>query len=170
MKQLVEELKIYSYDSNVFDSRRELLRTKNILYDCTNQNAGTMIIPKADSTTFYQLSHVNYVFLTSQQNFNLVIDDYLVMNTRHFSYLNSNSFVSVAIQSRKDIEQEIEFSYGRLRYGDEDKGVTAANTYYSAEWDKTLKNIMFTVNPGDILSQLQTEENQVYLNFRSRGV
>src|SRR6056297_2663333 len=156
MKQLVEELKVYSFDTEEFDSRRELLRTKNILFNCTQQNAGIMTVPKGDSTTFYQLSYVNYIFLSSQQNFNLVVNDYLVMCTRHFAYLNSNAFINVAIQSKDNSEQIVEFSYGRFRNGDEFEGASTVDTYCSAEWDRVLKNIMFTVNPGDFIDQ----ENQ----------
>lgn len=166
MEQLVEELKIYRFDGDALDSRRNMLFIKNVINNTMVDNSGTLTIPVADSTTFYELKNINYVYLSSDTNFNLILNDTLVMTTRHFSFLNLDARISVAIQAQPEYRQRINFAYGNIIEGDEYDGMSACNSQYTAQWDKTLKNVIFTVQPGDLTESLENECGcKMYLNM-----
>ena len=149
MDQLIQEMKLFSIDSNQFTPRRDGMTIKNIIDEPTFHNAGKLRVPAGDSTTFYELKNINYVFLNSEQNFDLLLDDTIIINSSQFAFVNRRRNMTVAVQSMKNLELEIDFVYGNVQLGDEDKAVYDTNPECCAKWDVVLKNIIYDPDCDD---------------------
>lgn len=167
LNQIVEELKIYKFKQNELDSRRDLLAVQNIISDTLISNSGELIIPAASTSVFYELRDINYIYLSSIYPFNLVLNDIIVLTTRHFSYLNIDARIHVSIQSAPTYKQTINYAYGSTIDGDEYAGASASNAKYTAHWDKQLKNVIFTVRPEDTEHDLDSNncDQKTYLSI-----
>lgn len=152
MEQLVQELKIYTIDSRQFNPRRDAMPVKRIMDTPIFHNSGLLRIPIGDSTCFYELNDVNYVWLDSSHNFDLLINDSVIINTSQFSYINQYRNIKVAIQSVREREQQIQFVYGNFELGDEDTGLYVIRDNCGAKWDRVLKNIVMNINSDSLSS------------------
>lgn len=150
MNQLIQEMKLFSIESAQFTPRRDAMAIKNIIDDPIYHNSGTLKVPKMpiqrDSTTFYELKDVNYVFLNSKTNFDLLINDMVIFNTSQFAYVNRHRYVTVAVASLTLEDLFIDFVYGNVNLGDEAAGAGLVSPACSAKWDRTLKNIVLTLD------------------------
>ena len=148
MKQLVGELKLSVIDSSQLSSRRDALYYKTILDNPLYYNSGTLDL-LGDSSSFYELKQVNYVYLLSKTNFNLLINNKVVLNTQHFMYVNQYRYLDIAVQCQPINHYEVEFTYGRLHLGDESSGMNVLDQdkcKQPAKWDRVLKNIVLTLD------------------------
>ena len=150
MEQLVQELKIYTIDSRQFNPRRDAMPVKRIMDTPLFHNSGMLRVPVGDSTCFYELNNVNYVWLNSEHNFDLLINDVVIINTSQFSYINQYRNIKVAVQSVREREQQIQFVYGNFELGDESDGIHLITPECSSKWDKVLKNIILDIDPNSL--------------------
>lgn len=150
MNQLIQEVKLFNIESNQLTARRDSMAIKRIIDSPIYHNSGNLRVPKSeiyqDSTTFYELKDVNYVFLNCSDNFDLLINDVIIFNTSQFSYVNYYRYITVAVASLTMKDLSIEFVYGNVEFGDEVEGAGLTRPTCSAKWDKTLKNIILTMD------------------------
>lgn len=146
MNQLIEELKVFTIDNKQTSPRRNDLVIKSIIDEPIFHNSGNLRIPKmpGDCTSFYELKDVNYVFLHSTENFDLLINDLVMFNTSQFSFINRNRFITIAIRPSAVQDLFVEFVYGNVDLGDESQAVALTKPTCGAKWDRVLKNIILT--------------------------
>ena len=145
MYQLVEEFKVFTIDDKKFGQRRENMLIKSIIDEPLYHNSGTLRIPRTiDTTSFYELKDVNYLFLYGSCNFDLLISDMVMFNTSQFSFINRNRSISVAIRPSNIEDISIDFVYGNIELGDEDPAIALTKPTCGAKWDRVLKNLILT--------------------------
>lgn len=146
MNQFIGEFKFYEV-SNGLRKRRDGISHLTLINDPVFYNSSTLNIPEADTTTFYEIKNINFIYLFSNYNFNLLLDNSIAMNLKQFVFLNDNRYISVAIQCNPLESQQISFVYGVTRYGLEGPGLgSIGNAECAATWDVVLKNIILKVD------------------------
>ena len=58
-------------------------------------NSGMLRVPVGDSTCFYELNNVNYVWLNSEHNFDLLINDVVIINTLFKIFESENNIMKI---------------------------------------------------------------------------
>ncbi len=139
MEQLIQEIKTWVTESREFTPRKDGMMIKNIIDEPTYHNSGRLHVSKGKCGTFHELKNVNFIFLNSNKPFDLLLDDAVLINTSQFSFMNRHRDISVAIQAFPNEEFFIDFCYGNVKLGDEQK---AFHSLYSSKWDITIKNII----------------------------
>jgi len=155
MNQLIGELKLFTIDNKQINLRKDALIYKTILDEPFYHNSGNLNL-YGDSSSFYELKNINYIYLVSNENFNILINDKVVLNTQQFNYVNRYRNINIAIQCKPLTKQVVEFCYGNLELGDESEGLQLINQKpaCAAKWDRVLKNIVLTIdkdNPDPLI-------------------
>lgn len=145
MNQLVQEMKIFEIESKQLSSRKDNLILKQIIDEPLFHNSGGFAL-FGDTTSYYELEGVNYLYLNSNKNFNLVLNDSVIINSQQFTYLNRYRRLNVAIQCTNDKTHKIDFVYGNLDLGDEAEALSLTKPTCSAKWSRGLKNIVLTLD------------------------
>ena len=166
MNQLVEELRLFTIDNKQLSNKRDSLTYKLILDEPLYHNSGSMNI-KGDSSSFYELLNVNYIYLTSNDEFNILINDKVVLNTQQYIYVNKYRNINVAVQCTPLKNHVIEFCYGNLYLGDESEGLLLVEQKPTcgAKWDRVLKNIVLTLDDSNPQSLIFPNINHLCTNL-----
>lgn len=145
MNQLIQELKLYELDSQQDRPRQDNMFLKTILDEPLFHNSGRLSL-RGDSSSYYELMGVNYIWLSSNLSFNLILNDVVMINSSQFSYVNRYRRINISVQCNSEVDQKLEYVYGNLDLGDEAEALALTNPTCGAKWSQGLKNIVLTLD------------------------
>lgn len=162
MDQILQSIQISKYNTTDDSSKKILIDKLYTIDDPIFENYGRINIPSGNTDEFFELRDVNFVFLMSDCPFNLLISDLVVISTKHFSFINPNSTITLSIQANDQYNLQIEYCYGLLKSGDQDQAIQLTKSVNSnLKWNRVLKNIILETdeNISDLAADKRKEQS-----------
>lgn len=112
LRTLLQELKMYIYDEVDYTPQQDALIFKNIEYNTDEINFGVKKFAAGDTTSYLDISEVNFLFIVSEDMFDITINDSFSLATKQFSYYNIDESVNVRVQNYdQNTDESIEIKY-----------------------------------------------------------
>ena len=119
MRQLIEELKIYLSDTIDLSPTQDSVIFKYIINNTVDFASGLKKFTAGDTSSFYSISNANFIFLVSDDLFQVVFEDVtsgeeIILTTQQFSYVNSSTLFSLELQGypTSDDDATVQYLYG----------------------------------------------------------
>ena len=164
MRQIIQEISMSVIDPGINAPKRSLVDTKLILDEPAFENSGQITIPSGPPCEFYEVKNVNFLTLISDTSFDILINNMVLMNTNHFSFVNRTKQMTISIQCNPYKSLCINFTYGTLKLGNQDVAMKMSQPNFGTRWDRVLKNIIIESNDSNTVDTSSNYKSE-YSNY-----
>jgi len=119
MKQLLQELKLFYTDTLDLSPTQDSVIFKYILNNTVDFASGLKSFESGDTSSFYSITSANYIFLVSDNLFQVVFEDAIsgeeiILTTQQFSHVNLSTPFSLELQGclTSDDDVVVQYLYG----------------------------------------------------------
>lgn len=146
MRQVLSDIRCFIGDSAQRDTIAEALIFKSVINNPDSAHSGVVVID-GEAFTNFKMEKVNYAIAVSKHPFSLVLDEKVVLYTRHFSFANVHTVMNLSIYPRLRSEVEVRYLYGYVNHGATESAIQVPEGCCQEEYDELLKNLI--IDPGN---------------------
>ncbi len=148
MRQVLSDIRCFIGDSAQRDTIAEALVFKSVINNPQSAHSGVIVIDGETFTTL-KMDKVNYAIIVSKHPFSLVLNEKVVLYTRHFSFANVHTVMNLSIYPRLRSQVEVRYLYGYVETGATESPVQIPEGCCQEEYDEILRNLVIDPSSCD---------------------
>ncbi len=147
LKQLVSDIKFFFNDNlDTSKSPETSLIHRAIINNPKAHQSGHTVIDSENFTSF-DLGAFNYIFITGDKRFTILLDERIALYTSQFSYINPRGKLTAKIFPHIRGETNIKYLFGSFALGDVESATASGDSHDPLNFDVAIDSLIYDTQP-----------------------